>query len=467
MVKKENDNLEVQMRSDYAVTRAYLTREQVLKGVLFTHDNWRSPIQVLERAPQLASLIRREGLKTPPWAMPIGAFEPKNLDSAKLAIIRGNTRLAALRLLARDAEAFKAVFPKGLPVDVYTDVSEQEAAVLAMDNAASVGMEKRFDWQSGANVMFAVECTRGDVTVALEPRTEVFMPISDSTKNGKAIVDKRKKIIDMRSELEGPDFTGVTGPALAIFTKRIDAEVEELDTLIKNYRRGVVDGLSNHYNAGVVADWLLHLKGGNDGYGTVHPDQPADLDLSGIGYSNEIVDQLCRAAKMDVSLDQKSLVERLTTEQRKNVLKHRNYLAKLQELIRAAATKAAKKAETGEIVRPKALTGQEMLGLGSGRKSDGVPLLVNLFRGAEEFKGLSPDERSARVQDVDSLLQIAEIVSREEPEFWAEEVISRFHAIINRADTAALASLKPTPEPVAEKPAEPVATPAKSGKRGK
>jgi hypothetical protein len=174
---------------------------------------------------------------------------------------------------------------------------------------------------------------------------------------------------------------------------------------------------------------------------------------------------------MDVSPDPAHPVEMLTAEQRKSVLRRRNFLAKLQSFIKEAAEEASAKEAKGETARPKALSGQEMLGLGNGRVSNGVPELINLFRGAEEFKGLSPEERNDRVKQVDGLLQVAEVVSREEPEFWAEEVISRFHAIINRADTAATASLKPTVEPVVEKPvveklAEPVATPAK-GKRGK
>lgn len=386
----------------YETQRVFLPREAFEAGVLFTARNWRAPEDLQQRAIELGRSLLDQGQQTPIWAMPYGPFDPSDIENARLRIIRGHSRDAGFRhiLATSGAEVFDEAFPDGVAVEVFLNITPQEASLLAMDNAATVNMETARDLQEAANVMIAEGCTAKDFMLALEPLTSKLYPL-DKSEGGREAIQIRAKIHDLHEQLA---VEGLPQATRDFMRKQVRELEQAYNDKVYDVRRGVRDMLLNHWNAGPLADYMQHFKQ----FQRVHPDAPEGVPFEHLGYSKSLIQALSKAARADAGVK-----GRLSEQQREVVGRGERYRAEWQKAVKKAQEKAGKpKPEK----RAKALSGSQLEELASG-KSSGVAKVLRAVREGNETLAQS------LVNEADSLLQVAELVSSEDPDFWSTVVV--------------------------------------------
>lgn len=477
------------LRSGYKTTRIMLTFEQVSGETVVTVFNWRSPLQLEERSIELAAQLKEQGQQTPLTLRPLGLAPGEDFDAenvGSLGIIRGHSRMAGFRLLARQEgkKGFDKLFPEGVAADVIEGLSEQEAALLANDNASSVNMETVYDWHMAGNGLLRARVTRGDMMLSIENVTERLFPIKAGTDNGDAIVKVREKIAALDAEVAtlsqkvdslDPKQPGVDAVRDSLVTMR-DMRVKERDglkkeesKLIEDIRRGLADRLQNNWNAGVYADYWLHqtvLK-------KAHPDCPENLVpiFAAVAYNVKgDIPALAKAAKEDAQTKAPALTE----QQRERVTQGANWRAAFDKLVTRAKKKIAETEDEDDAPRAKSKTGKEMAAIGDARESVGLRKVFDVLTGKTKLSG---EEETKTFQMVDGLLTIAELVSQHDPDFWREEVVTRYRDLRKKLAKEAASALtedpetggdvdKETGEPV-EEPKAPKAAPKAKRSRGR
>lgn len=447
LAQKAADGTVEKRLEGFTFTTRYVTREELSKGMLFEHSNWRTERDYQRLAPERAASLKELGQQTPlyVWERPT--------NPGVLEIIRGHTRVRGFLHLLETVgpEEFDRLFPKGIECRLYTKITERQVALLKQDNANSEDMrtkgpQGKLDWTRAGLTMIAGGCSRREITLALEPVTEALFPIRKDSRNGSKLVEVEKQLDEMAADLselrakiastENEEAREAYGLTLSDKVKAQSALVEERNDLIEDIRRGMVDRLINHWNAGPYADHLLYFQA----YGEKPIDCPKSLRLEGIGYQirGGNVVALSKAARKDFGVSKGVL----TPAQREEVPEKPHFQEAWKKVVADADKANANKKDKPTKYR---MSGSKMTEFAAKLKSDGGRLICQVLAGEKEQENVQDD-----LDKFDSIHRIAELVHTHRKEFWDSTVVKMAAQIRDELREAAAAAVSQEAEETEE-----------------
>lgn len=158
-----------------------------------------------------------------------------------LEILQGHRRHSACKMLeATDPERFNELFPKGIPVKVWTGLSDSEILIMKLDDSNALPLSNVFEAYLSTKFHFQANSTEGDIAVQLAG-------LYDRTNRPKA------RIVKKVDELNG-QLAKEKDPS-----KRTEIEKSIRKELL-DYRKGLIQGFKNIYDCPEIVERAHYYK---------------------------------------------------------------------------------------------------------------------------------------------------------------------------------------------------------------
>lgn len=358
-------------------------------------------IPSLMKIGELAADITENGLLTP-----ISVYEVKNRG---YETIQGHRRLTAIMSL--DEKTIAKLFPQGIPCNVISGITYDEAQLMKVDHGNEVSLSDPFEVQLCGNLMFSQGKSEKEAVIRLAALLDRIKPMK---------ADKLKKYQSIISDAKLLDIKGMKEESKGKF--------KEAEDFLFNYRRGMIQNIHNAWRCPVMVMAALYLKAVGEA-----PKEGSDFFTEtplpkGLTYQH--VTSLWKAFEKD-----------LTHKDDKGQQKYNkkmpgpDFMAKWKEI----CTDLTPKEGESTAPRPKAMSAGDMeTELKEGKwLSNGFQMLTRHHRKEEGVD-------AGRLTALDKLAFYAELLSERAPDEWASAV--KLAEGIIAAQTAATSEAAP-PKP--------------------
>jgi len=302
-------------------------------------------------------------------------------------ILRGNRRGRAILNIREDnPDRFAELFGGGVECIVVSDVSDEEALILKVDEGTKQPLTHPYEIQLAANMLFDAGLAEADVAVQLSDLIDKISPMKAAAR--KELEALQVKRVD--AEKQG----------LKDYVKTVDTEIREFTG---KYRRGFCQNLNNTYRCPDKVKHALFFHA----CGERHSLDTTDEYLPKLTQSQ--VTSLWKAHKKDLDI----VDEGKTVSKYNKRVTGPNFNKRWAELI--AKSKEADSKEPSET-KPKAMSAKDMLAeVSDGKfKSDVAILACKWHAGNKEAINdlISADEQA----------YAANLVRDGEPDLWKKVV---------------------------------------------
>ena len=319
----------------------------------------------------IANIMSEKQLK-----VPISVWSPNN--SNEYEIIAGHRRNISIKHIQENfPELFAEIFPDGIPVMVYSDITPDEAVDLKLDHADQLSLADPHELQRSANMLFRCNNTEADVSVKLATLIDTISPMK--AKN-------REKLDGLERQRAEAEEVGLK--------ERVADLVKEIKEYVANYRRGFTQNLHNIFRCpDVVMQALERNATGRIPEGCTEPHLPT--------LTNAQVKALWKAHSKDLEIIEGGL----QVYNRRKVGPH--FSAKWAEIVKADQEPKS------ETTPSKAMSGKDMKAELEGGKylSEVGVLLTNHHAGVD---GVDP----SKLEEADKASYLADLVRNHMPDVW-------------------------------------------------
>jgi hypothetical protein len=346
-------------------------------------------LKSLMKIEELATDIHENGLITP-----LNIFE---VSKGEFMIVAGHRRHAACSQIANEEPLhFKTLFPNGIPCNIVTGISLQEAEAMKVDHGNEVGLQDPMELQLCANILFGMGCTEKQVVIRLASLMDRIKPMKS---------DKKKKYLTMLADAELWKEKGNM--------KAYNEKIIEANTFIFNNRRGMVQNLHKAFRCPNIVMAALFFKATHE-----RPDKESGFSIPEseklpMSLTYEDVTKLHKCFESDL-LEVKDGVSIYS-----KMIPGPLFQAKWAEIMKDYETKEA--ASESSTPRAKAMSADDLAKESKKWLSAGFQLLCKSHR---------KDEVDAiRLNKSDRLCFVAETMSERAPDEW-KAIETLFDAIV-------------------------------------
>lgn len=201
---------------------------------IFMGDNVRLPQNL--RLAGLKEDIENRGLMEP-----ITVVER---DGDKYEVVKGHRRTTAITQIRETApKAFQKLFGKGVPTFVLSGLTDEEIMEHKVDHGTEESLTDPHEVQMCANLLFAAGHTEGDVAIQLCGLFDRISPMKQKSRN---------ELDELRAKKGEAEEKGLATEAAVA--------QRDIDELVKNYRRGLVQNLHHAHRCPDIVMAALYFK---------------------------------------------------------------------------------------------------------------------------------------------------------------------------------------------------------------